>query len=396
MQKLERFFPAHQPEQLPDFEPLIRNAIQGQEDALAAIDGYLRPRFLRYFLRHIRAEADDLTEDTMSAILTNLPQFRLKSEGVYSQQFIYWCLRIGKSRLNMELARQYKQRREVVFIPEEIAAFDQFVSTIGMQTEGVDQTSEREREAEEKETEDEVLRRKFKEKLTEILRPNLRMVVELALDGKTYKEIASTLGYKERTVICFSSLARLKIEEQLLLPAGYQRIVRFGQAVKRAAQRGKISNAVQLLGMWYTTEEAVESFQQTKQVPDQDLISQGYVLLTETTSNAESKAIRSRYQHLIRIRRGRMYIRIEDLDQWRQTRKIRQASTPTFPSPGPEYKPLSAFVTTVREYNRLKDAAIHARLQTIKQGRWWFTTEEMVREFQETRNRKAPTPELNS
>lgn len=372
----ERFFPGHDPDQLPDFESLVIHARSGNQEAFRELDDYLRPHLHRYFSRRLREEADDLTQETMIGVTTSLDVFKARGEGTYSKRFIKWCMRIAKNKLNDEFRIQAKRKSLI-----HIDVFEEFAGRIAPHLDEHD--SQVELNTREKHN---ALMVRLKENLDEVLPPTQREIVKQTMEGKNTQEIATQLMYKKRSVISLLSAARVKIENTLLSPAGYIRTFRFGQTIKAAAHNRRVPGAIQFLGMWYITQESVHRYHQTKQAVDQELINQGYVLLSQNASLAEATAMQRHNPDALVFQRGRFYIKPESIDAFRQTKK--ENGTTINPPEG--YYTLTAFTQTQMDTSKLRRAAKKGKLKAIKRGRYWFTTQGSVDEFRQDNQGTLP------
>lgn len=95
------------------------------------------------------------------------------------------------------------------------------------------------------------------ERLPEFLTSAELKVVELRLAGMSGRDIIAELGITSSAVKNRTSLARVRIEEALIYPAGAKRLTDYNdKSLIHAARKGRLE-AGQFLDMWYATDEGV-------------------------------------------------------------------------------------------------------------------------------------------
>jgi len=338
-----------------DFPTLISQAKTGNEEAIETICNRLNPRLNRYFLSRLQGEpeeAKDLAQKTLIKIILGLPNFDpTDGSGNYDQNFYSWFFTIAKNTWISRFRQSNSRSRQL----KDGVLNDQVQST---QPHSVD------------------LMHRLEEKLDELLPEQQSRVVRLKLQGKKNREIATELDTTEGVVKVWMTHARKTIEEVLIFPTGFRRVCSFDKICSRASKRGTLE-AVQFLGRWYTTEEMVKRYASRRQIIDQKLLAQGYLLLSQQVSPAEFSCLIHKCRDLLTIRQNRFYISPVNLNKFRKGYKERKRPQ-RIVYPGPGYLRLVVFSKTVAEYGKLRGAIQHSRLKAVKVGRWWFTSREEV------------------
>lgn len=350
----------------PNFESLVGRVKLGDEDASSELAQYLRSRFLPYFSTRFAEEAEDLTQSTLYKIFGNLGRFAPKNEkDPFSSQFLGWCFTIGKHALYDEVARK---KREAVSKRYDHWGQNKRPSATSL-SQSEDNTPQPQTEA---------LKLMLKDKLAEMLPEHLRKIAELAVQNKSIPEIAAEVKYTQGAVRTSLWQARKIIDEKLIFPAGYKRVTVFSRDVVDAVRAGRM-DGVKFMHMWYTTDEAVKQYQLTKEVPDQTLLDNGYVLISKSVSEAEEISLIRFQPDLLRLHRGIYYIRQESLEEFRQKRlkRARKAKPDSC-----KYHKLSEFAKTASEQLRLSRAVRMGKLEAIKESGMWLVTQEAIDEFQ--------------
>ena len=374
------------PLEIPEAEQLISRFVLGDQDAFTAIDDYLRPSLVKFFSVRLQTDADDLTQETLMRIARGLSKFRdrYSEEPDFSHHFVLSCFKIAKNVLNTRLRRLISKDRLTVILTtdpdsQKDVSTDTLLSKKALRNNQSLPSIEDEISKEEQEAKQRQSTIILKEKIANVLLHSYQIrIINLALDGKSKEEIAAELRYKHKEVIgrVFSE-ARVKIEKELIFPAGYRRAVRFGPNVHMAAFKGRLP-AVKFLGILYITEEDVLRWQNTKRGVDKELLDSGYLSIL-MLSPQEAQILRAKHPQLLKQHRGLTYIRKEQLEKFR--RSVPGIIRPESVGENSHYIKIIKFAKTQREYSILLYAARKGRLKTVKQGHRWFTTQEAVEEF---------------
>ena len=374
---------------IPNAEQLVDRFIKGDQDAFEVLDGHLRPNLRGYFLSHLPDFADDLTQETFIELLPTLHKFKEEHSGEenFSRNLVFWSFGIARNVLKGEWSRRYRQNISTVkrSTDEDLDMTDDvFLSWVALKNGQSLPSAEDEvimqHEESEQESKRQQLMLELREKIAEILPPYQRRVIELMLDGKTRIEIANELECSENTTKIYASLARSKIEKELLFPAGWKRVAGFGSHIKTAVNKKRIP-AFEFLGILYTMQANVQRYEDTKSIIDNDLLENGYFVLSAVTTKQEMWQIKTKNRGLLRLHKDIWYISQKNLEQFRQSQPNHDQD------PGIQedsrYKLISQLSKTQKEYDQLYGAAKRGKLRSVKQGRNWFTTQEEVDKFRE-------------
>ena len=374
---------------IPNAEQLVDKFIAGDQDAFEVLDGHLRPRLRGYFFGRLPDDADDLTQETLIVIVSNLPRFKEKNSGEedFSEHLVSSSFVIAKQVLNKEFRRRHSQHIYEVgsYVDEDSDIIeDESINWLAQKNghflpSAEDEVIMQEQESEQ-ESERQQLMLELRGKIAEILPRSQRKVIDLMLDGKTRIEIADELKYSQSTTKSYAWRAKLMIERKLLSPAGWLRVGEFSSRISQAVSEKRIP-AYRFLGTLYITEADVQRYEDTKRITDNDLLKDGYLLLSEVTATKENRQIRERNQGLLRLHRGCYYISREHLEQFRQNQP-KQDQDPRIPKDS-QYKVIFQLSETQKEYKQLLFAAKKGRLRSVKQGRNWLTTQEEADKFRE-------------
>lgn len=339
-----------------DLPRVVSGVLRGDVSSTVDLDEFLRPRFLRFFGQMLPTEAEDLTQDTIMEIFSSLSRFDPSlAKGDYSQNFVSWAYKVGRSNFYSALRRIY-DHADTFFA---VGMMDQIYDR------GIADVTDNEKLVEPKD-----LMPQFKERLEETLTPKQFLAVQLRMEGHSVDEIAIKLGIKRKALLARFVNARAKVEKDIFYPAGIRRISEYKDpALSQAAKVGAI-DVVKFLGLFYVRDEWVKRYEPRRQVVDDAFLQGGYLLLSENTTPDEYATILgSRYSHLLIRKQGRIYVSQEGLGLFRNQRKIAHKR---LDSPGDEYAPLKNFASNLTDYNRLLRAAASGSMPALKKGNWWF------------------------
>src|SRR3989344_5432260 len=300
---------------------LFQKVIGGDQDAYTRLHELLQPRFYRFFLRRVPQEAEDLTQDTLIAVVRNLDGLSFKQEDSFAEQFTRSCFGIAKKVLNGEM-RRLAARKEI---------FSE-VSLDWVQAKGLgDQVDRQSLKSEEEERGKIALKRWLSGHLSTMQ----NTVVIHSMKGKNLQEIAEVAGINKGQLRYEIRKARRIIEEDLLQPAGFCRITEFRDksveglsknALNQASVNGKLK-VVKILGFYYTNKDNINEYLATRRDNvNESQLSEGYIFVGDHVTVAEYAVLRNHTgyrRELLAYVGNRAYIKNEDLEEFRKQRGTR-------------------------------------------------------------------------
>jgi len=219
-------------------------------------------------------------------------------------------------------------------------------------------------------------------KAKDLLTPAVYEVVSLRLQDHELPAIAEALNLTGVTARQRLSRGRKVLVEQFIKPAGLEPAARFGNAIQQAAHKGNIES-VKFLGMYYITEQIAQTYLQTRSMQvDISLLEQGYLLAINALSSSEYE--NTRVKKLLLRHQNRLYVHPDQISQIQSI--IDQALPFRVPPPEPGYLRLSSFAHSGSDYGILVRAARKGAFATIKQGHWWWSTQEAVDQFRQIKS----------
>lgn len=341
-----------------DIPGVVEKAKFGDEQAIEALDGFLRPKLMTYFGRRLPSEADFLAQDTLAEVAAAIPSFDpALGRRDYSTNFMGWTFAIARANLNMELRKTLASPT----VPFEDR----------MQPRAMADQDERQRTLD--------LSPVFRSKLVELLPPAQLETVDLRMSGKREAEIMEQLKITDRATRNRLYRARQTLEDKLLYPAGLKKVSDYEDgALSVAASAGRLE-AVQFLGLWYTNDAWVQRYQPRRVNPSQEMAENNYLLLSGQVSEAEyGTLLGSRYRHLLTRHQGRIYITTDALEEFRRRRK---RPDKRLRPPSPDYEPTRNFTSSITNAQRLRSAAMRGEIDASKEGTWWFVKPEEAAAF---------------
>ena len=340
-----------------DIPCVVERAKTGDEQAVEVLDGFLRPKLTTFFRRRLPDEAEYLAQDTLAEVAAAIPSFDpALGRRDYSTNFMGWTFSIARANLNMELRRSLRERT----VP--------FEDRMGSHS-----TDSRE----EQRTLD--LSPLFRNKLAELLPPAQLETVELRMSGKREPEIIEKLQITDRAVRNRLYRARQTLEGKLIYPAGLRKVADYEDgALSVAASAGRLE-AVQFLGLWYTTDAWVQRYQPRRVNPSQAMMEKNQMLLSDQVTPAEYGTLLGyRYRHLLTRHQGRIYVTAEGLEEFRRRK---QRPDKRLRAPSAEYQPTREFASNITDAVRLRAAAMRGEIDALKEGAWWFVKPEEAAAF---------------
>ncbi|OGH48420.1 MAG: hypothetical protein A3G66_01055 [Candidatus Levybacteria bacterium RIFCSPLOWO2_12_FULL_39_17] len=367
-------------------EELVNRTKSGDKQAWVELDGILDTK-LRGGFYSMGDRGADLLQDTKFKIFSQLDTFdpTLGRTGDFSLGWISWTRQIARNVRRDEFRRQKRQPQQTEFDENRLG---EVILEEGQESE--------------------VSRPKvdfqelFRVKIDELLPPLQKEIVRLALSGLTPPDIAGALGKKEGTIRTSLYYARIKLESELIFPAGYGRLRAFrGESytqthLDRAVREGKLEG-VKFLNLYYTTPEAVARYKaRTNSTPRQgdDLLeSHGYALAYDAAaSQAEYEALI--HSDFAIKSGGRIYIKPEDIKTFRAKRLKRRVPRRHIMPPHGFSDPAS-ITNSARDYYYVCNAVGKGRIQAEKVRDRIFVIEEEARRILAERNAKKTSRALN-
>lgn len=341
-----------------DIPSVVEKAKFGDEQAIEALDGFLRPKLLTYFGRRLPSEAEFLAQDTLAELSAAISSFDpALGRRDYSANFLGWTFAIARANLNMELRRT---------LAAPTVSFED-----SMQPKATADQEERQRTLD--------LSPMFRSKLAELLPPAQLEAVDLRMSGKREADIMEQLQITDRATRNRLYRARQTLEDKLLYPAGLKKVSDYEDgALSVAASAGRLE-AVQFLGLWYTNDAWVQRYQPRRVNPSQTMAENNYLLLSGQVTQAEyGTLLGSRYRHLLTRHQGRIYITADELEEFRKRRK---RPDKRLRSPSADYEPTRNFTSSITNAQRLRTAAMRGEIDASKEGTWWFVKPEEAATF---------------
>ena len=319
-----------------DIPSTVSGVIAGDQDAMGKLDGLLRNKLIRFFSRYNRQISEDLAQDTIMKVLTALPTFDSNlGEGNYEQNFWSWAFTIGRNSMIDNHRREARQGITTNVPIDEKIQYD----------------DAREDGGEEwfYQIDDQTVLSLIKSRFPYLLTGREQKIIELRVAGRKNKEIAELLNTTEGVVKVRMTLARAKIENEILEKAGFKRSSAFGdKRFQEAVAVGRV-RSIKILGRYYVREEDVNAYNKRKVQVDQELLDNGYLLLSECTTAHEYAVLTSSYSSNIHDailkHNGRVYIKKEDLQILQEKIKNRRKAR-IFP-PSPSHKKLTDLCRTI-------------------------------------------------
>lgn len=144
----------------------------------------------------------------------------------------------------------------------------------------------------------------------------VRNAAILSAKGMSALDIAAQLPLTYNSVKTFVSRARLGFERAVLQPNGFSRAVDAGIDFNHTIRHP--IPAVLCMGVYYSRPEFLAQYIDTRRREiDTTLLGQGYLLLTECTSQYEYSMLCKSYRHLLKMHKGRYYILSGVLEEYR-------------------------------------------------------------------------------
>ena len=361
-------------------EELVNRTKSGDKQAWVELDGILDTK-LRGGFYSMGDRGPDLLQDTKFKIFSQLDTFdpTLGRTGDFSLGWISWTRQIARNVRRDEFRRQKRQPQQTEFDENRLG---EVILEEGQESE--------------------VSRPKvdfqelFRVKIDELLPPLQKEIVRLALSGLTPPDIAGALGKKEGTIRTSLYYARIKLESELIFPAGYGRLRAFrGESytqthLDRAVREGKLEG-VKFLNLYYTTPEAVARYKaRTNSTPRQgdDLLeSRGYVLLFDAATSVAEYITIHHYSGSTIKSGGRIYIKPEDIETLRAKRLERPVPRKHIVPPDGFSDP-ALITNSAGDYHYVHWAARNGKIQTKRVRDRIFVIEEEAKRILAARDAK--------
>lgn len=344
---------------------LYDRVVGGDETAVEEFYQYAKGSLSRFhFPNSVR---DDLIQLTATKAATNFHNFQPPEDPeVFDHAVGGWIYAIARN--NRADYWRYQTTRPSSTIDQE--RWDEIAAPVPDLDQDSDDTPDT----------NQLLEEILREKAAQMLSPHIFSVVQLRMEGLEIPKIAQKLDLTEVNVRQRLVRGRRRLVKEFITPAGFQPVRRFGANVQGAAYDGRIIR-LKFLGMYYVNEEDTQAYLDNRSmIIDQSVLDQGYVLSIDHLNKSEYQAgYLPEFNNFFLRHRGRLYIKLEDIALLKS--KLRRAKPPRLLPPEPGYQRLASFTKNAHEYSIFYNAARTGRLQTIQQGRWWWTTKEAVDEF---------------
>lgn len=332
-----------------DWENLVLQA--STEQGSVRFVGVLQQRLSGYFRKKLPTDpelARDLAQDAIISTVRGIGRFTAPKD--FNQRFNNWVGKIAYTTWVRELRRKYRAIE---------------VATVR------DLPSE---SREEPEPEQPNLNGLFKKRIEGVLTSGQYRIVELALEGKSSEEIATILGLSITTVRSVTSVSRRKIEKAILTPVGLKRAASYGGDTSSRASDGSL-RSIRLLGVIYTNDEWVNKYDSRRQVGDEVLEIQGYLLLSEVVSATEYARFMSYpYKNNLVKKGNRLYVHPDVLSAFRESK----VSTVRFHEPNYNLTRVGSAAKSPAEQKRLNKAIKKGELKAEKIDGWWYAADEEI------------------
>lgn len=349
-------------ENLPDVVERAKLGSPNDQNLLAA---HLTPKFVRYYSSRVPGEAEDFTQESLVKIIEKLKTFDPSwGKGSYAQNFHGWVYTIARNVL-VDHSRRQKQevRLDKEFeasqlptegVPEDLVSPDDFVKKLKLWTNDNIKSEQKSR------------------------------VVEHALAGLKNSEISGLTGIDERVVKVQLHRARKQLEEEFLYPLGLKRVSNYQINKLFHASRQEGMPAIKILHLWYTTDEMVKGYlsKHPQKPSNANKETSGMIPVRQGTTLQEYALLITKFRHLLTKIDGSFRISLENLEY---VRKLHRKARPRRIQAPPGLESLANFAPTHTSYERLQKAALSGKLKAVRDGRWWFTTQESVEEFLNSR-----------
>lgn len=356
---------AYRASQLPTV--LIQSAQAGHPDALNKLVEILTPVIRRRF-RYETDNVDDLTQETLIDLLRKLPGLNLILTDRLSTPLDVLSARAGGfARMTLKKERHKRLKQQRAITKEKTALLS-----------GESPTTEKEPTI----IDFKAISDELQKRLAEFLSPREIEIINLTQSGESIDQIADKLNIKPGSLISYRSGARKKVEKELFDTVGLKPFSHFGDILPMStmlyATKNASMQAVMFMGVFYTTDAWIKSYQQRRNSIDPVMLEQGYLLLGESTTPLEySSLTQPEYDHLVRRHKGRLYIKSDDLAQIRETRSAQKKSSPI----NLESKGLMELATSPAEYTAIVRAVRKGKMEYTRKGRKILTTQETVDEW---------------
>lgn len=352
--------PAHESVPSLNIPEIVEKSKSGEVDAKNILGSHLIAKLSPLAQRRIPEKADDLVQESLIRIFSNLDNFDPEwGKGSYTQNFYAWSFVIAKNVLIDEIRRQ-KQETELY---DDIEA------------------SEPQRAKESEILSKEEFEKKLKEWIMDNLPPgNERTVTYLAAGGLKNKEVTNLTRMPLGSVKVRLHHGRKKTEEGFLFPLGLRRTSSYQEEYSRLSSASLVGYlpAIQVLHLWYTTDDAVIEY--LKKHPREQKEVWGDLLpATKYLTSKEYSLLTNKYMELATTKNGRILISPDNLQELR--RRHKHARPARFQRPRSDVEPIANLAKTEVEYRRLIDAARDGRIDGIKTGKRWFITKEAADQF---------------
>lgn len=193
---------------------------------------------------------------------------------------------------------------------------------------------------------------------------NIQRAIRLYMQGATIDEIKDELDVTYNSAKTFVSKGRRYIEDKFLFPNNFQRVAASGIDYNHAIHP---IPATLFMEVYYSTPLFIAKYKDMQQVEvDQELLAEGYLLLTDHTNFKEYNDITRSHKDLLVLRKGRYYIRPEVLQQYREHEKL---SPTDVKMKALGYYRVAELATSRKEYEKLIE---HPAVQKVN-GKYYIS-----------------------
>ncbi|OGH14036.1 MAG: hypothetical protein A3H50_03255 [Candidatus Levybacteria bacterium RIFCSPLOWO2_02_FULL_37_10] len=352
-----------------DILSTVSGVLAGDQDDMERFDGLLRPKLSRFFSRFNPQISEDLAQDTIIKVFNALPTFdpNLGEGGKYEKKFWGWVFTIGRNIMINNHRREVKQGITTTVPIDENTQYPDAKEDDEAGKEWFYQID------------DQMILNLIKSRFPSLLTRREQDITELRVAGKKNKKIAELQNSTEGAIRVMMTRARVKIESEILEKIGFKptdvfKDVGFQQAVVCGRVR-----SIKILGRYYTRKDEVNAYNRKLHI-GQELLGKGYVLLSQDATLSEY--FHFRYSEVLLRHNGRLYIKTDDLEEFRKGYKNRRKKR-VFP-PSPSHKRLAGLCQTYAQWERAIKAIKTGRLVKIKNRGSIFVKEEDFSTWVET------------
>lgn len=223
---------------------------------------------------------------------------------------------------------------------------------------------------------EEIFKARFEEVLSKLL-PSLterqKSLMQLIDEGKNNDEISENLHLSRKHIERLLTELRKRAEIDFLKPAGFNRAKSYGATVLDAVLYKRVT-ATTFMRMYYTTDQAVDTYKKTRKgVISKSMEQKGIIPLHKSVSQSVYYMLKNNpdFSHCIISVNNVDCIAKSDFD------RFLLSITPT-----QDEQPLTAFTTNEQEQRRLRSAIYDKRIKTKKKRGQHFVTKDEIESYE--------------